>query len=122
MIRILLVLMSVTLINLSAVADSTFDRPQLAGRWCYKSITPTDSSQAKEVETEWVFLDNGKVEMQSEWMKNIRNTLPYTIEGNRIKIPKANKTFEVSVLTEQEMLLVNVMGHSKNRFTKGKCN
>jgi hypothetical protein len=120
--RISLVLMSASLINFTAIADSTFDQSLLAGSWCYKSITAKGSSRAKEVETDWVFLGDGKVEMQSEWMKNIRNTLPYTIERNRIKIPKANKTFEVSELTEREMLLINVLGNSNNRFVKWECN
>lgn len=110
-----------TLISTSTVAGNDIDQSLLIGNWCYQSITAKGSSESKPINTEWVFLDDGKVIVQSEWMKKNKSTLPYELENGRIKIPKMNKKYEVSKLTDTEMILVNAHGMSENMFLRGEC-
>jgi len=109
------------LTSTAAYAEEKIDKSLLIGDWCYKSIIAKGSSEPKNINTEWVFFDNGKVEIQSEWMRSKKSTLPYEVEKSRIIIPKMNKKYEVDRLTGSEMLLVNVHGSSKNAFSRGKC-
>lgn len=110
-----------TLISANAMAEDDIDQSLLSGQWCYKSILANGSPDEKVINTNWVFSDNGSVEIQSEWMRDKSSTMPYTLSDGRIEIPKMNKKYQVRKLTNTEMLLVNSLGSSENLFLKGKC-
>lgn len=103
------------------MAEDHIDQSLLPGEWCYKSILANSSPDEKVINTNWVFSDNGSVEIQSEWMRDKNSTMPYTLSDGRIEIPKMNKKYQVRKLTNTEMLLVNSLGNSENLFTRGKC-
>lgn len=104
----------------NAVAEE-IDPSLLIGNWCYTSITALDSSRKKPVNTQWQFFDDGKVEIQSEWMRDKKNLLDYTVTTDTIMIPKMNKKYVLSKLTSSEMLLTSAGGTSANMFVKGQC-
>lgn len=120
MIRIIIAIVLSTLINLSAIAEDKYDKSLLIGDWCYKSITK-GPIEPKSINTDWVFFDDGKVEFQSEWMRNNKSKTKYQFENDRIKIPAMDRKYEVNKLTNSEMLLIEVRGKSKNLFIRGKC-
>ena len=97
------------------------DQSLLIGSWCYTSITDLDSSSKKPVNTQWQFFDDGKVEVQNEWMRDKKNLLGYTVTADTLAIPKMNKKYVVTTLTNSEMLLTSSRGTSAKLFDKGQC-
>ena len=108
-------------ITSNAGAEEKVDQSLLIGDWCYKSITSKGSAKPKPVNTNWTFFEDGKVEVQSEWMRANKSMLPYEVTKGQIKIPKMNKKYIVSKLTNREMVLINAHGKSQNMFERGKC-
>ena len=102
-------------------AEEKFDQSLVIGDWCYKSITSKGSAEPKPVSTDWTFFEDGKVEVQSEWMRANKSMLSYKVANGQIKIPKMNKKYIVSKLTNSEMVLINAHGKSQNMFERGKC-
>jgi hypothetical protein len=97
------------------------DQSLMIGSWCYTSIAALDSSSKKPVNTQWQFFDDGKVEIQNQWMRDKNNLLGYTVTGDTLAIPKMNKQYVVTTLTTSEMLLTSSRGTSAKLFVKGQC-
>lgn len=105
----------------NTLAQDNIDHSLLPGEWCYKTILTSGSTDVKIVDTDWVFSDTGRVEVQSEWMRDTTSIMPYTFSQGRIEIPRLNKKYEVRKLTKSEMLLLNPVGDSENIFLRGSC-
>ena len=110
------------LISTNSLAQDRIDESLLSGEWCYKSILANGSSDVKAVNTNWIFSDDGRVEIQSQWMRDTTSVMSYTFTDGMIDIPKINKKYEVRKLAGTEMLLINSLGSSENTFLKGRCN
>ena len=73
------------LISTNSLAQDRIDESLLSGEWCYKSILANGSSDVKAVNTNWIFSDDGRVEVQSQWMRDTTSVMPYTFTDGMIE-------------------------------------
>lgn len=112
----LLLALSLLPVGVGAVAPD-----QLEGRWCLTGVAAVDGSRSRPIGREWTFARGGLLRVQSEASENVRMSVRYRLEEDRLSVPDLDLRLDIERHDGSRMTALGREGKLRYRFRRGRC-
>lgn len=108
-------------LSLLPVGAGAVGPDDLEGRWCLTGVAAVDGSRSRPIGREWRFARGGMLRVQSEASEDVRMSVRYRLEQDRLVVPDLDLRLDVERIDDNGMTALGREGKLRYRFRRGRC-
>lgn len=103
------------------VSAAAIEPARLEGRWCLTGVADAAGSRSRAIAREWVFSPGGVLRVQSEAAADVRMSVRYELQQDRLSVPELDLRLAIERLDGARMTALGREGRLRYRFRRGRC-